>query len=324
MPNVIDIQPMQAMTRKIAAALKKNELIAARFQKLAFDWLLRAPGNFRPALASEILNGPLWAHAVYAQGEIVSVFQPLRNASLRLRTVARRLADTCEIAEGPLSGDPSHDAPVLEARRFLAKFDRVNFDTAARKALRFSRLYEQMQADRDAAELCPPQTVAASEGAFWERLTSIAGVRKVGREFNNCLASSTRSSSYVALLRRGAAQFWVLRDIDGAGLIVAMATTGKDPCFSEVKGPRNVSVNRDHPDLCLLAAALGLRPREPAPRPSDIDFLRRGCIAASAPDASARRLDFALALLEQGALIERHALALFAPAQPRVRRRTSS
>lgn len=318
MPNVIDVQPMHATTRKAAAALAKNEVIAARFQKLALDWLLHDPRNFRPALASELANGPLWARAAQARGEIVSVFQPTRNASLRLRTVARRLADTCEIAEGPLSGDPARDAPVLEARRFVTKFDRVNFDTAARKALRFSRLHGQMQADRDAAELCPPQTVAASEGGAWEKIVSIAGVRKVGREFDNCLASSTRSNSYVAMLRRGAAQFWVLRDIDGAGLIVAMATTGKDPTFSEVKGPRNVSVSRDHPDLCLLAAALGLRPREPAPRLSAVDFLLRELISAAAPDISARTPDAGLARIEHAAL------ALLDPAQLRVGRRRLS
>ncbi len=273
MVNVLDVEPVRAMAHRAAAVLE-DQAIAARFQKLAFEHLLADPRNFRAGLTVEIESGPDWARAASLRGEEISVFAPPRGALVRLRAKAQRLANTCALAGCEASGELlRYKGVIAEARRFLAKFDRTNLAVACRRALQFSRALEQWQADRDSAEFYPAQTIAATEGRSWFNAPSIAALRQIGREFRNCLATSARSSSYVALLRRGRAQIWVLRDAEAAGLIVVLAPTEKGGSLNEVKGPRNVAVSPEHPDLLLLADALGLSVRQPL-NPFDLIELR--------------------------------------------------
>ena len=65
------------------------------------------------------------------------------------------------------------------------------------------------------------------------------------------------------MLARGTAQFWVLRDLEGVGHMVACAPAPMALRFSEVKGPRNTPVSFEHPDLVQLGIALGVRPSPP-------------------------------------------------------------
>ena len=266
MPNVLDAAPMRALARRAARKIADRR-IAERFEELAFRRLLDEPRNFRLARSDEIESGPDWARAAYARGDTISVFKPHRAFANRLHVVARRLAHTCEVAHGLTADYPICAAHISAARRFLEKFDRVSFDAAAVKALHYSRLRAEWEANQDAVEVCPPRTVAATMGRTWERIPSVARLQAAGREFHNCLADAGRSSSYTAMLRRGLAQFWVLRAPDGAGLVVAMASLLKEPEFIEVKGPRNSRVNVDHPDLVLLGRAIGVQPRAPSPPP---------------------------------------------------------
>lgn len=271
MPNVLDAAPMRALARRAARKIADGA-VAERFERLAFRRLLDEPRNFRPARGDEIAMGPDWARAAHARGETISVFHPNRAAANRLHTVARRLAHTCEIALGPTADYPICAAHISAARRFLNKFDRVSFDTAAVKALHYSRLRAEWEANRDAVEVCPPQTIPATVGRYWERAPSVARLRATGREFHNCLAAVGRpTSSYAAMLRHGIVQFWVLHAPDGSGLVVAMASLLEEVEFIEVKGPRNSRINLDHPDLALLGAAIGIAARAsppPLPPPS--------------------------------------------------------
>ncbi len=266
MPNVLDPAPMRALARRAARKIADGR-IAERFERLAFRRLLEEPRNFRPARGDEIEFGPDWARAAWARGETISVFNPNRAIANRLHVVARRLAHTCEVAHGLTADYPICAAHISAARRFLDKFDRVSFDAAAIKALHYSRLRAECEANRDATEVCPPKTIPATMGRFWERVPSVAKLQSAGREFHNCLAASSRASSYAAMLRRGIAQFWVLRDRDGAGLVVAMASLLKEAEFIEVKGPRNARINLDHPDLALLGAAIGASAHTQPPSP---------------------------------------------------------
>lgn len=266
MPNVLDREPMRALARRASGKIT-DEKIAQRFERLAFRHLLEDPRNFRPARQDEIEAAPDWARAALARGEDICVFQLNRSAANRVHTVARRLAHTCEIAHATLADNQGYAAEFCAARRFLAKFDRVCFDAAAVKALYYSRLRGALCANQDATEVCERQTLPASMGRSWERVVSVAQLRKTGREFHNCLAQAVRSSSYAAMLRGGIAQFWVLRGSDGAGLAVAMASLLRMAEFHEVKGPRNARINLDHPDLVLLGRAIGIGRYNPRPRP---------------------------------------------------------
>ena len=241
--------------------------------------------------------GPDWARAAHARGETVSVFKPNRALANRLHVVARRLAHTCEVAHGLTADYPICAAHISAAQRFLDKFDRVSFDTAAIKALHYSRLRAEWEANLDAVEVCPPRTIPATMDRVWERVPSVSKLQSTGREFHNCLAASSRASSYAAMLRRGIAQFWVLRAPDGAGLVVAMASLLKEAEFIEVKGPRNSRVNLDHPDLVLLGAAIGVAARTPPP-PSPPPPLLPPCASAMAlPNSRSVEIDLIQARL---------------------------
>lgn len=267
MPNVLDIEPMRAFVRRISAAITIAK-VAARFERLALDRLRHDPRNFRPARPSELAAGPCWVDAALARGEEISVFAPHRGVAARLRTVARRLADTCEIAATDLHKRSKNAASIGEARAFLDKIERVNFDIAARKSLRFSRLHLSALAERDHEPVCPAGEIPATAGRTWRRVTSLAALRAVGREFRNCLARTARSGgSYGDVLLHGEAQFWVLREADAAGLIVAMASVHSPQRFTEVRGPGNARISPEDPDIVCLSEALGMRPCDPPPPP---------------------------------------------------------
>lgn len=264
MPNVLDIDPVCALARRAGARIA-DEAIAKRYEKLAIDRVLKDPRNFRPIRESELASAPAWARQAHARGEIISVYKANRGVCARLHTVGRRIADTCTVAMTELSTQPDHHAAIEAARKFLAKFTRANFDVAARKALDFSRLLASWETDLEAQQVCPDQTIVLLRGRTWRRITSVAELRKVGREFHNCLARTTRTGSYGAMLVAGRAQFWVLRDLEGKGLIVAMAPAPEATQFSEVKGPRNAPVSADNPDLVQLGIAIGVNPPPPSP-----------------------------------------------------------
>lgn len=299
MPNVLDAEPIRAFARHAAKPIT-DENVAARFARLAFERLLGDPRNFRPASPAELALGPAWALQARARGDEISIFKLNRAAAARLRTIARRLAETCKVAAADTAARPRDLAAIAAARVFLNKFDRANFDIAARKALFFSRVLAGWELERDAEPVCPAQEIKATKGGVWARLRSVAELRAVGGEFHNCLARVTRVSSYASMLRRGLAQFWVLRDRDGAGLIVAMAPTPKEMGFSEVKGPRNAAVNREHPDLLILADALGMRPLDPplppTLPPSTISLARTFLYSAEETELAQTRLRLLLEL----------------------------
>lgn len=260
MPNVLDVEPVRAAAARVAAKIS-DEAIAERFKKLAFTRLLNDERNFRRATDDELASAPVWAHRALARGEQVSVFAPSRGAMQRLHNVARRLAHTCKLAAA--SAKSSREAAIiLCARAFLDKFERVSFDVAASRALFYDREYAAWGDASLAVPLCPERTIEATQGRAWRRITSLAELRATGREFHNCLANTTRRSSYGAMLCDGSAQFWVLRSPTGEGLIAVMAWAPLAILFREVRGPRNTPIRHDHPDLVLLALALGMRQRE--------------------------------------------------------------
>jgi hypothetical protein len=287
LPNVLDIDPVRALARRAGARII-DETIAKRYEKLAIDRVLKDPRNFRPIRESELASAPRWAREAHARGEIVSVYKPNRGVCARLHTVGRRLADACTVAFTEPNTQPDDHAAIEAARKFLAKFTRTDFETAARKALDFSRLLAGWEGNLDAKDVCPAQTIVLLRGRVWRRITSVVELRKVGREFHNCLARTTRTGSYGGMLASGRAQFWVLRDLEGKGLIVAMAPAPQATQFSEVKGPGNAYVRADNPDLVELGIAIGVKPPPPPPPPGPPSGLRRADIPGGLMDLLAQ------------------------------------
>lgn len=266
LPNVLCIDPVRALAKRASAKIA-DKIIAERFERLAVDRLLKDPRNFRPAKASELTDAPIWAVEAYVRSEEVSVFKTNRALAARLHSVARRIADTCKVAASEIAAHPTDATRIGAAREFLAKFGRVNFEIAARKALDFSRLLIAWQDDTDAKLACEPRTIVLLNTRRWIRVTSVKELRAVGREFANCLARTQITGGYGGMLINGQAQFWVLRDMDGKGLIVAMAPGRAPTHFPEVRGPRNARVRLDDDDLRKLALAIGILPAPPPPPP---------------------------------------------------------
>lgn len=266
MPNVLDIDPVRALARRAAARIV-DETIAKRYEKLVIDRVLRDASNFRPIQEAELASAPGWARQAHARGEVVSVYKPNRGVCARVHTVGRRIADAYTVAMTEPDTKPTDRAAIEAARKFLTKLSRANFDVAARKALVFSRVLAGWEENAEAQELCPAQTIILLRGRAWHRITSVIELRQVGREFGNCLARTTRTGSYGGMLASGRAQFWVLRDLQGKGAIVAMAPAPQATQFTEVKGPGNAPIRADDPDLVELGIAIGVRPPPPPPLP---------------------------------------------------------
>ncbi len=264
MPNVLDITPLNALAKRASARINDAN-IAKRYQKLAIDRVLNNPRSFRPATPAELSVAPVWARDAIERGETISVFRSNGAMAARLHAVARLLNDVTRLAVMESANEPARAALVEDARRFLAKFSRVNFDDAARKATNLSRQLANWEGKSDTTEVCEDQSIVLLSGRIWRRVTSVAGLRKVGREFGNCLARTSRGSSYGSTLARGTAQFWVLRDFEGVGHMVAYAPAPMATRFIEVKGPRNAAISPEHPDLVQLGTALGVRPSPPLP-----------------------------------------------------------
>lgn len=281
MPNVIDIGPLRALAKRASDRIG-DETIAKRFERITVDRLLRDQRAFRPATEADLARAPDWARQAAARGEEVSVCR--RNGALaaRVHTVARRVADARRVANTDEAQRPESAAIILAAREFLAKFGRINFDAAARKSLAFSHALAQWREEDDLRKVCEPQALVLLGGFVWHRVTSVSELRKLGREFRNCLARSTTTSAYGGPLVAGRAQFWVLRDLSGAGLIVAMAPAPSATQFVEVKGPNNAPVRADNPQLMQLGIALGVRPLTPEP-PSTPPSARALALDAQGP-----------------------------------------
>jgi hypothetical protein len=266
MPNVLDDEPLRTVIKRVSALIPDDKA-AARFERIAAARARQDERNFRPASDSELAAGPAWVAPALARGEQISVLAPTRTCKSRLRTVAQRLAATCCVAGADCAAHAEDAHLIAKARNFLNKLDRASFDVVARKTLVFARLHEAWLCEEDKRPLCAPREIASMFGRAWSRITSLSELRAVGREFRNCLAQTTRTGSYGGMLRRGEAQFWVLRDAKGAGLIVAMAPAEAPRCFIEVRGPLNARIDADNPDLARLGAVLGLRPRDPPTPP---------------------------------------------------------
>ncbi len=264
MPNVLDITPLNALAMRASKRIN-DTAIAKRYQKLAADRVLRNPRSFRPATPPELSVAPAWVRTAIERGETISVFRSNGAMAARLHTVARLINDAIRIAAMDSVSQPDRAAIIEDARRFLAKFSRVNFDDAARKATLFARTLASWEGNSDTKEVCKDQSIVLLSGRIWRRVTSVAGLRKVGREFANCLARTSRTSSHGAMLARGTAQFWVLRDLEGVGHMIACAPAPLATRFAEVKGPRNAAISPEHPDLVQLGVALGVRPSPPRP-----------------------------------------------------------
>jgi hypothetical protein len=282
MPNVLDAEPMRALARRAASKIKAPR-VAARFAQLAFARLLADPNNFRPATPEDLRCAPDWVGNALSRGEEISVFRPNRAASARLHTVARRLAETCALTETDPGACPEDARSIEAARRFLDSIERSSFEVTARKALYYSRIELDRRDSRSREPLCPAQEHPATQGRTWRRITSFAELRAVGREFRNCLAKASSSGAYGAALRTGSGQFWVLRQDNGAGMIVAMAAVAARAHFLEVRGPNNAIIPADNADLARLAAALGMTsPEKPQP-PTVPTPPRRTCGAHAFP-----------------------------------------
>jgi hypothetical protein len=270
MPNVLDAEPLRVFARRASKKIKDPK-VAARFERMAFERLLGDERNFRPALPMEIESAPNWVRRAHDRGEALCVFALNRAAASRLHTLARRLAATLEIATANEAKRPRDAATITAAREFLDKLERASYDVIAFKAHNFARVFETWDAERDTDDVCPARAVAATRGRTWLRITSVAQLRSIGREFRNCLARTARSSTYGGGLALGMSQFWVLRDVDGAGLIVALAPAPLATHFIEVRGPLNSMICPDNIDLTKLAAAIGVRPNTAPPSPPMAD-----------------------------------------------------
>jgi hypothetical protein len=263
-PNVLDIDPVRRLAKRVSARIG-DPTIASRYEKLAKSRILGNPRNLRPASDAELNRAPAWTRDAIVRGETICVFRSDSSMAARLYTVARRLADTVRLAAMERDGKPDLNAAINEARRFLAKFGRANFDTAARKALKFSRTVASREGDLDVIDVCPAQSIVLLGGCVWHRIVSVAELRKIGREFVNCLARASSLTGHGAMLVGGRSQFWVLRDVRGAGLMIACATAPLATHFTEVKGPRNAPIPADHPALAQLGVVIGVAPTPPVP-----------------------------------------------------------
>lgn len=257
MPNVLDSAPIDALTRKMAAKIP-HQGAAARFAKLAFEEMLNEKRNFRAARPDELSSAAAWARREIEAGREVAVFELNRAVVARLRRTARALADTCAeldhivtIREGLSARQHAiHHA----AAEFIAKIDRASFEIVAARAGVFAR-ERRRRLDEEKATLIlfADAEIYAAPGRVWRRIVSVSALWAVGREFRNCLARRT-INGYGTRLRNGSAEFWVLRDQTGKGLMVAMAC-GFLGRITEVRGPCNRPVSSDDPDLAHLAEA---------------------------------------------------------------------
>lgn len=266
MPNVIDITPLRALAKRASGRIS-DQTVAKRFERIAGDHLLQDPRAFRPARQSDIDKAPAWAREAAARGEELSVYRSNSALAARLHTVARRVEDACRVAGAVPAQRPDDTIAIAEAREFIAKFGRLNFDAAARKALVFARIVECWRERDETMRVCDAQSIVLLGGRIWHRISSVTELRTVGNEFRNCLGRSARSAGYGAQLAQGRAQFWVLRDVAGNGLMVAMAPAPLATHFLEVKGPLNTPIRGDDADLLQLGVAIGVRPRSPEPPP---------------------------------------------------------
>ena len=264
MTNVLDAEPARAFARRAGAKIE-DERVRARFERLAFERLLQDSRNFRPATDAELSAAPLWAQYVAARGEPIAAFKLNRSISVRMHNIARRLAATCAFA----GADPArhrHVAHVIaDARAFLAKIDRANFEVIARKAQRFAHAHARLDEDGDFDQVCPPGLAPSFGGRSWRRVTSVAELRAIGRRFHNCLARPRNGAHHAAMLRMGLRQYWLLRDSEGVGCVLAMADAPEATHFIEVRGPRNTQARGYAADLARLAKAIGMPPEDPPP-----------------------------------------------------------
>ncbi len=263
MSNVLDIEPLLEIARRASTKIG-DPTLAERFIRIAVQKLLRDPRALRPATTADLTNAPDWARVAFVRGEDLSVYRSNPALAARLNVVARQLADTRAVAATEWTQHPDDSAVILDAILFLKKFDRVDFETAAHKAHVFSRVFESWRED-DTKPQCDPQSLVLLSGQVWHRVNSVAELRRVGVEFRNCLGRTTSNRGYGACLRRGKAQFWVLRDLNGNGLMVAMAPAPRATYFQEVKGPGNARIRAEHPALIQLGIAIGVRPSPPRP-----------------------------------------------------------
>ncbi len=264
MPNVLDVAPVRKFAAR-AAALIPNAAVAERYEKLTFGRMLADERNFHAATYWDVKRGPTWAQEAHARDQALCVFRLHSGAANRVRTIARRIARTCSLAALDPAKFATHLTHIAAASAFLEKFARADFATVSRKVLVFSRLYAVIE-DELACQN-PRAEIEATSGRIWRRLRTVSELRQVGREFHNCLARTPRHASYGAMITRNTAQFWVLRDAAGLGLMVALVRLSDPARFTEVRGPRNAHIAHDNQDLALLASALSIAPpTAPSPR----------------------------------------------------------
>lgn len=262
MPNVLDAEPVRVFARRAAGKIA-DQRIAARFERLAIDYLLADSRNFRVATAVELEGAPDWARTAIARGDRIDVFKLCRSTSQRLHNLARRLADTCRLIATDWNG--RNGVVVNDAREFLDKIERASFEATQLKASYFARVLQAWTDNKDDERICEERVIGATAGKRWVNVTSVGQLRLVGIEFQNCLARTSRVSGYGGGLSRGLMQFWVLRDERDKGVLVVMADAPRAVRLNEVRGPRNARVNESDPDLAILSWALGIRPPPPPP-----------------------------------------------------------
>jgi hypothetical protein len=266
MPNVLDIEPLRAFARRVAAKIA-DKRIAARFERLAITRLLQDQRNFREATDHDLKDAPEWTRFARFRGDPIAVFKLDRGAGQRLHNLARRLEYTRKLAALDVAVRPASVAHVNAAREFIDKLERADFETTRRKAYHFARLLDFCADTEDSKHVCPARRLQMTSGRYWERITSVNELRGVGREFGNCLARTTRTSVYGGGLYRGERQFWVLRESNDVGRIVVMVDAPRATALMEVRGPRNSRISPANADLMLLARVLGIRTPPPPPSP---------------------------------------------------------
>jgi hypothetical protein len=266
MPNVLDAEPLRALVRRAGKKVPEGS-VRTRFERLAFAHFLSDERNLCPAHAYDICIAADWAREAAERGEQLFLFKLDRSTTARVHNVARRLGAACALAAIDTAKQPHLTHAIAEARRLIAKINHTGFDVMAEKARWLARAYAHVEAESDFDAQCEERAVTATCKRTWRRVTSVAQLHAVGREFRNCLARAPHAQHHACRLRDGSHQYWVLRDFEGVGLVVAMADAPLATHFAEVRGPRNSTPRGHSSDLAVLAVAIGLKTDPPPPPP---------------------------------------------------------
>lgn len=258
MPHLIDAQPVREASAKIAALIP-DPAARRRFQSLLIGRLFEDEECARPLLLEELAlcADRVIAHASEAP---LMAFDPPRAKILQARRHARILRDALlerddlRALKPPLQ--PRIDMTLRIAEEWTLKMQRMSYDALLEKArYLLSERRVRLRAERDEQPLFPPQEIAASPGRTWQRIVSVADLRRVGRDLRNCLAGpSGQRHGYVQRLREDITRFWALHDGTRIARAV-LAVDTKSGAVKEARSFRNAPFVLDGADFSALVVA---------------------------------------------------------------------